>query len=262
MITNPVIENLLNRKSIRKYTDDVPSDEVIHSVVRAGQQAPFAHQMCSVLLSRQRQKHPFKAPLLFTICVDAHRMELVMARRNWKMATCDLSLLFFGIQDAVLMAENMVVAAESLGMGSVFIGQTPYQAGKIIKRYKLPQRVFPLVELCMGYPAETPPPRPRYPLEFTLFEDKYPEFDEETIRQAMAVMDEGYMGQGYYRKSRFKIPLENDRQETYTYDTYGWTEHISRKLGQWLTDPREILEALEKCGFQVGAGEKKEENGQ
>jgi len=251
MLTNPVIETLMKRKSVRKYTEEMPSDEVIHSVVRAGQQAAFSHQLCSVMLSRERRKHPFKAPLLFTFLVDSHRMELVMAQRGWKMATSDLSLLFFGIQDAVLMAQNMVTAADSLGLGSVFLGGTPYYAKKLITRYNLPPRVFPLVELAMGYPAEDEPPRPRYPLEFSLFEDTYPEFDDETVRRAMQVMDEGYMEQNYYRKSNLQIPLKKGREETYTFDTYGWTEHISRKLGQWLTDPRDLLEQLEACGFHV-----------
>ena len=75
------------------------------------------------------------------------------------MVTNDLSLLLFGIQDAALMAENMVIAAESLGLGSCFLGAAPYIAAEIIKEYKLPQRVFPLVQLAIGYPAENPPPR-------------------------------------------------------------------------------------------------------
>jgi len=247
--TNPVIESMLNRKSVRKYTDQKPTDEVITTVVRAGQQAPFASQLCSLLLTRK--KAPFRAPLWFTVCVDMHRMELIMAKRSWTAVANDLSMLFFGIQDAVLMAENMVIAAESLGMGSCFLGETPYRAERIQKQYKLPNRVFPLVELVMGYPAEQFPPRPRYPLEFTLFEDGYPEMTDAMIEQAMHVMDEGYLAQDYYRKQKAKIKLEVDRKETFTYEDYSWTEHISRKWGQWLRDPQELLDQLEKCGFVI-----------
>jgi nitroreductase len=57
VLTNPVIESMLNRKSVRKYTEQKPTDEVIETVVRAGQQAPFAAQLCSLLLTRK------KAPL-------------------------------------------------------------------------------------------------------------------------------------------------------------------------------------------------------
>lgn len=251
MINNPVIETMLNRKSIRQYKDESPSDEIIASIVRAGQQAPFASQLCSLLLSRNKEKNPFGAPLLFTICVDFHRMELVMARRNWQLVTNDLSLLLFGIQDASLMAENMVIAAESLGLGSCFLGGAPYRAEEIVKEYKLPQRVFPLVQLAMGYPAENPPPRPRYPMESVLFEDEYPEFSEEMIKKAMQEMDDGYLAQDYYRKANYMVPLEGDREETFTFDNYGWTEHISRKWGQWFASPQELLEQFAKCGFQV-----------
>ncbi len=249
MPTNPVIETMLNRKSLRKYKEDQPADDVLAAVVRAGQQAPFAMQLCSLLLSRNRKKNPFHAPLLFTVCVDSHRHELVMARRGWKIVMNDLSLLLFGIQDAALMAENMVIAAESLGMGSCFLGGWPYHAEQIIKQYKLPPRVFPLVGLTMGYPAEDRPPRPRYPLEFTLFEDRYPELGDEAVERAMAEMDQGYLAQDYYRKQKAMIPLEGEREETYTYDTYSWTEHISRKTGQWLASPQELLEPMARCGF-------------
>jgi FMN reductase (NADPH) len=251
MLANPVIDTMLNRKSIREYTDESPSDEVIATVVRAGQQAPFAYQLCSLLLSRNREKNPFHAPLQFTVCVDSHRFERIMARRNWHRAQNDLSLLFFGIQDAALMAENMVIAAESLGLGSCFLGGALYRAKAIIQEYKLPPRVFPLVGLTMGYPAENPPPRPRYPLEFSLFEDEYPELSDEMVQRAMEAMDKGYLAQDYYRQANYQIPLEGDREETFSFDNYSWTEHISRKVGQWMPSVRDLLGPLAECGFHV-----------
>ena len=248
---NPVLQTLLNHKSVRKYTAQKPTDEVIQTIVRAGQQAPFASQLYSLLLTRK--KAPYGAPLWFTVCVDLYRLERFMKIRGWEVVSNDLSLLLFGIQDAALMAENMVIAGESLGLGSCFLGNTPYQAERIQKKYHLPLRVFPLVELIMGYPAEEFPPRPRFPLEFTLFEDRYPDLSDAMVEQAMQVMDEGYLAQEYYRKQKARIRIENkERKETFTYDNYSWTEHISRKWGQWLTDPQELLEQFEKCGFNIG----------
>lgn len=257
MKSNQVIQTMLSHKSIRKYTEETPSDEIVETIVRAGQQAPFASQYYSLLLSRKKKRNPFHAPLLFTICVDSHKFELIMAKRNWKLVTNDLALLFFGIQDAALMAENMVVAARSLGIGSCFLGSAPFRADKIAEEYDLPKRVFPLVQLAMGYPAEDPPPRPRYPMEFTLFEGRYPELDEEMISKAMKQMDEGYLAQDYYRKMNAKIRLEGNRKETFTYDNYSWTEHICRKWGQWYPAPKELLEQLEKRGFHITEGRSK-----
>jgi FMN reductase (NADPH) len=251
MKDNPVIQTILDHRSIRKYADQKPSDEVVKTIVKAGQQAPFASQYYSVLLSRNRKRNPFKAPLLFTMCVDSNKFELIMARRGWKLVTNDLALLFFGIQDAACMAENMVVAARSLGLGSCFLGSAMFRAARIAEEYHLPTRVFPLVQLTMGYPAEEPPPRPRYPMEFTLFEDKYPELDAEAVSKAMKQMENGYLGQDYYRKAKYMIPLKGERKETFTYDNYNWTEHICRKWGQWYTEPKELLKQLEKCGFNL-----------
>ncbi len=174
-----------------------------------------------------------------------------MARRGWTTVANNLSLLIFGIQDAALMAENMVIAAESLGLGSCFLGNAFYRVKQIQKRYKLPKRVVPLVELVMGYPAEEFPTRPRYPLEFTPFEDQYPVLTDEMLDRAMKVMDEGYLAQGYYRKQRAKIRLEVDKAETFTYDDYSWTEHISRKWGQWMADADEVLDQLKECDLTI-----------
>ncbi len=251
MKRNVVIETLLDHKSIRKYTNKMPADDVIETVVRAGQQAPFASQYYSILLSRNSKQNPFNAPLLFTICVDSHKFELIMAERGWKLVTNDLSLLLFGIQDASLMAENMVVAGRSLGLGSCFLGSAPYIAEKIAEEYNLPQRVFPLVQLAMGYPDEDPPRRPRYPLDFTLFEDKYPKLDKKRVLKAMQQMDEGYISQGYYKRLKAKIRLKGDRKETFTYNDYSWTEHICRKWGQWYPKPEPLLRQFEKRGFHI-----------
>jgi nitroreductase len=251
MKKNSVIQTLLDHRSIRRYSREMPSDEVIEAVVRAGQQAPFAFQCYSVLLSRRVEQNPYKAPLLFTICLDPHKFELIMARRDWKLILNDLGFLVLGIQDAALMAENMVVAGRSLGLGSCFLGSAPYRAEEIAKEYSLPKRVFPLVQLVMGYPAEDPPARPRYPLEYTLFEDEYPALDQDLVSEAMRIMDEGYLAQGYYRNLKAKIRLEGDREETFSYDDYSWTEHICRKLGQWDPDPTELLEQFAKRGFLI-----------
>ncbi len=89
MLRNDVLDLIMNRGSIRSYTDEEPSDEVIEAIVRAGQQAPFAGQLGSLLLSRNRGENPFGAPLLFTVCVDVNRLELVMRKRGWERATSD-----------------------------------------------------------------------------------------------------------------------------------------------------------------------------
>ncbi len=256
MIHNQIIDTMMNRKSIRKYTDQMPTTEEIETLARVAQQAPFAGQMCSLLLKKGVKEIPFKAPLFFTICFDMHKMETIMAKRDWPTGSCDLSLLLFGLQDAVLMSENLVIAAESLGMGSCFIGSAPYRAKTIIKEFNLPKRVFPIVQLTVGFPAEDPPTRPRYPLDYFLFEDEYPEFTDEQVARAMKEMDDGYLAQDYYREADYMVPLEKDRKETFTFDDYSWTEHMGRKWGQWIPTPKKLLEGMIACGFDLNSSTK------
>lgn len=251
MIHNPVIDTLMQRKSVRKFTNQKPSEEMIETIVRAGQQAPFAMQLGDMILDRG-PKNMMDAPLQFTICYDVHRMGLIAQKRGWNIEIDDLQLLIFGVQDAAYMAQNMVIAAESLGLGSCYIGMTPFIAPGIKKKYNLPDRVFPVVGLVMGYPDEWEdqfPPRPRYPLEFSCFEGAYPNMDEEMVEKAMKVMDEGYLAQGYYEKQNAMIDPGKKKQETFTFQNYSWTEHISRKCALY-TDAH-LRTAYEKIGFKM-----------
>jgi nitroreductase len=251
MSHHTTIDAMLDHRSIRRYKKEMPDEETVRTIVRAGQQAPFAYQLCSVLLSRDAKKNMFNAPLLFTFCVDAHKFELIMKKRGWMTFMNDLTILLFGIEDASYMAQNMVVAARSLGLGSCFIGFPLTNPEGIAKKYKLPKRVYPIVQLAMGYPAEEPPTRPRYPMDFVLFENEYPKLEDKTITKAMKVMDDGYLAQGYYKKANVMIPLQGKRKEKYTFKNYSWTEHISRKLGLWHGELEKQLVALERRGFKI-----------
>jgi nitroreductase len=249
MDANPMMDVLMSRASAREYTDRMPSDETVETIVLAGQQAPFAAQLGSLLLRRDREKNPFHAPLLFTVCADVHRLELVLARRGWKRVTSDAAILLFAIQDAAYMAQNLVIAGEALGLGSCYLGAAPFVADRIAEEYGLPKRVFPVVQLAMGYPMTAPRPRPRYPLSFSLFEGRYPAFSDGEVDAAMAVMDEGYLAQDYYHDGA--IPLEDGRPDAFSRRSYSWTEHMGRKWGQWLRDPEDLLGPLQACGFDL-----------
>ena len=131
----------------------------------------------------------------------------------------------------------------------MFSGGVPYQAAKIKEQFDLPDKVFPLVGLVMGYPDENPPVRPRYQIEFTLFHDKY-SISNKTIKEAKNIMDKGYLEENYYEKLDAKIPVKN-KEETFDYDNYSWTEHISRKWGQWYSNKDSILKNLKECGFDI-----------
>ncbi|UCF09883.1 MAG: nitroreductase family protein [Candidatus Bipolaricaulota bacterium] len=254
MISNPVIDAMMNRKSIRRFTEEMPSDEIVETLVRAGQQAPFAAQLGSLVVSRDASRHPFHAPLLFTVLVDVCRLEAVIGAHGWSWVTSDAATLLFGLQDACYMTENVIIAAESLGLGSCLLGGTAFRAKAIAEEQGLPPRVFPFVRLAVGYPDEDPPPRPRYPRSASCYEGRYVALEGDALCAAMRVMDDGYLAQDYYRRLNARIPLEDGREDTVPDASYSWTEHMGRKWGQWLRDAEDLLGPLRACGFDLSGG--------
>ncbi|MFP3872308.1 MAG: nitroreductase family protein [Candidatus Natronoplasma sp.] len=254
---NNTLKTLLSHRSIRKYEDEKLEEEKIEEIVRAGRQAPFVSQMCSVIVEKEKENIPFGAPVLFTICVDIYKLEKVMEKRDRDIITNDLTMLLFGIQDAAYLAQNMVIAAESMGLGTCYLGAPVRTARNLKEKYDLPEKVFPLVQLVVGHPAEDPPVRARYPLDFVLFEDSYPDLTSEDVEDAMETMDEGFLEEDYYRKLDAMISLKGEEEDGFTYDDYSWTEHITRKWGQWYKDLESQIDILKACGFDV-CGEERE----
>ena len=113
------------------------------------------------------------------------------------------------------------------------------------------QQVHEFSDTLSGHATENPPPRPRYPMDYLLFEDEYPELTETQVKEAMQVMDEGYLAQDYYRTLKAKIKIKDEsRPDTFDYETYSWTEHICRKWGQDLFPPN-LQGQFERCGFYI-----------
>lgn len=234
---NSVIEALMHHRSIRKYTDKKVPDDLIETVVKAGQQAPFTGQMYSVIVCKDEEKKKEvaqyfnlvdKAPVFMLFCADFRRLEKFIAAKGRKNQMEEIALLMFGVQDVAYMAQNLVTAAESLGLGTCFLGGAIW-VEELADLFELPERVVPIVGMVLGWPAEDPPVRPRIPTKYVLHAETYHDLTDKDVEEALQVMDAGLIREGYYRKLQAKIPVEEEDSETY--DTYGWGEHVSRKYG-------------------------------
>jgi hypothetical protein len=64
-------------------------------------------------------------------------------------------------------------------------------------------------------------------------------------------MDRGFLAQDYYRKAKLMLPLAGGRRETFSFDTYSWTEHQSRKWGQWAKDLGQLVRIFNSRGFRL-----------
>ena len=106
--------------------------------------------------------------------------------------------LFLACCDTLIAAQNAVIAAESFGIGSCYIGDIMEQYETHKELFKLPQYVFPICLLCFGYPTQQQsdrPQSPRFDEKFILFENQYkqltsPEF-EEMFRERHKLMFNG-----------------------------------------------------------------------
>ncbi len=146
--------------------------------------------------------------------------------------------LVMSIMDASFMAENMTMATESLGLGSVFVGSA-FANDEVIKTLKLPRGVLPLTLLCVGYPKEQPPTRPRWSLSSVLHIDDYRDPTEHEMEAFFKHMDDKLRKERYYQKYGNRGP------------TYRYSNHIKRKaaLKPIRKDDGKIIQVAKKMGF-------------
>ena len=199
MNTDAVFAALMERATVRKFTDQDVSDEVIERIAKAGRQAPYATPMYSVLVTKDPEKkrvlHSLfgalgAAPVFFLICMDIHKMECLIGSQGRFEGVDDLNLLMWSIQDAAYVAQNMVTAADAMGLGSCYLGGAPWKVETLSELFRLPDRVFPLVGLVMGYPAEFPAPRPRISMNHVLHWEEYRSMTADDVEKTLRFMDE------------------------------------------------------------------------
>jgi FMN reductase (NADPH) len=191
--TNPTIDTILAHRSIRKYTPDPIPQEHIHTAMIAGQAAATssAVQPYCILHITDNDKRQQIADLagpqqkvrdcgsFFVICADLRKHMLITQRagNNYKTG---LEAFLVGAVDASLFAQNFTLALESLGYGTCYIGGIRNDLPKLNNILNLPQGVLPLYGLCAGTPDESPSHRPRLAPQAMLFENEYPD-DEQNL---------------------------------------------------------------------------------
>jgi FMN reductase (NADPH)/FMN reductase [NAD(P)H] len=211
---NETIRLIANRRSVRAFCERPVARETVDQLVASTLRAPTAggmmlyslieitDQAIKEQLAESCDHQPFigKAPLVFIFLADYQRwydymvacgVPALCARQGAVMRRPGEGDLLLACCDALIAAQTMVVAAESLGLGSCYIGD-------IMERYEfhrellhLPQYTFPIGMLCLGYPAETAAQRkltPRYDREFLCFQNQYQRQDTAALERMMAAM--------------------------------------------------------------------------
>jgi nitroreductase len=209
---NQIMDVLVKRRSIRAYQDkEIPAD-VKKEILQATLRAPTAGNMMlySILditdqaikdqLSVTCDNQPFiaRAPMVWIFLADYQRwydyflasgVPEICAEQNLVMHKPEEGDLFLACCDAVIAAQNAVVAAESFGIGSCYIGDIMEQYETHKEMLNLPQYAFPICMLVFGYPTQQQldrPYTPRFDEKFILFENQYRQLNKDEFTEMFA----------------------------------------------------------------------------
>lgn len=182
-----VLQLLNSHRSIRKYTEEPVTDEMVQAVVSAGFSAATSSNLqgSTVIRVRNEKTRSILAEIaggqtwvetagaFMVWCADLHRSAEACATDGGTFAPGMTEHFLIAAVDCALAAQNAVVAAESLGLGICYIGGIRNDTDAVAELLELPEQVFPLFGLCLGWPAQDPVRKPRLPLSVTLKEERY-----------------------------------------------------------------------------------------
>ena len=174
---NEVIKQLYDRKSVRVYEDRAVEPYVKQAILEAAIQAPTAGNMAlytilditdqtikdKLAVSCDHQPFIATAPMVLIFCADYRRWYDVFCDHVAEVRKPDLGDLFLAQADTLIAAQNAVVAAHSMGLGSCYIGDITENFEYHRELLNLPRYVVPAAMLCMGYPTAQQLVRPKPP---------------------------------------------------------------------------------------------------
>lgn len=187
---NEILQSLYSRKSVRAFEDREILPEDKEAILSAALQAPSAGNMTlyTILditdeklkktLSITCDNQPFiaKAPLVLVFCADYNRWYRLFKRHCDEVRNPSCGDLQLASVDAVVAAHNCVVAAQSLGIGSCYIGDITENFERHRELFDLPKHVVPVCMLVFGYPTKQQIQRQkpqRFSVEDIVFENTY-----------------------------------------------------------------------------------------
>ncbi|GBG96664.1 NADPH-dependent oxidoreductase [Lactococcus termiticola] len=202
-----VIDLMKKHTSVRNFTEEVIPDEVIKDLIEAGRAASnwknFQSYSIIVVKSKEQkeaiyehqpQKSIINSSHYLVFVGDLKRAETAVTMNGGDFQPAGVESLLISSIDAALAAENILVAAESLGYGGVMVGLIRDQSAEISDVMGLPDYTYPLFGIALGKPARLNEVKPRLPYETVVFPEKYVVQDEEVIKAYDKVQTD-YAGQ-------------------------------------------------------------------
>ena len=247
--SSPTIDLQLAHRSVRRFLDEPVTDEQLETVIAAAQAASQSSnlQVWSVVavrdegrkrrLSRSIGGHRYveEASVFLVWVADFRRAANIVETTGARLETIGyLENTLVAVVDSGIAAQNALLAAESLGLGGVFVGSIRNDPEAVIAELGLPEYTFPVFGLALGVPdpSEQAGLKPRLPQSAVLHHEVY----EETAWQQPAAEYEGDIA-AYYAG--------------YGQDDYSWVAKLTARISTvaGLHGREHIRESLEKQGF-------------
>ena len=224
--TSPTIDLMKRHRSIRAFTSQPIAEELLQEIITAGKSAPSSSfiQCTSVIritdmALREKlmefcsgQVHIKNCAEFLVFCMDFNRHAQIVPEAKLGFT----EQLITGIVDVALFSQNLSLAAESLGIGTVYIGAIRNKPKEVCELLNLPEQVFPLFAVCLGYPDQNPEIKPRLPNSILLHENQYVQINHPDMKKDLELYDEEL-------KEYFKTRTDNARVAS-------WSEGIAHKL--------------------------------
>ncbi|MGW4364138.1 NADPH-dependent oxidoreductase [Nocardia takedensis] len=247
---NQVLQVLHAHRSVRRYLPDPVSEDTLRLLISAAQSAPTSSnlQVWSVVAVRDperrarlaavagHQAHIEQAPLLLVWTADFARLRQLAGDHDAPLEGADyLEAGYVGFIDAALAAQNAVVAAESLGLGTVYVGALRNDPERVAAELGLPSSVFAVFGLVVGHPdpSEDARVKPRLPQPAVLHHETY-----DLTAQRAHVADYETTIAGFYAEQRL---------------AHSWRERVLDRLASAasLKGRHRLRESLRNQGFEL-----------
>lgn len=247
LLTNVILDQLLNHTSIRHFQAKPLTKEQVQTLIEAAQHAStstFSQQYSIVSVTDPDVKDQLaditghhwlvNSGHFFVMVADQYRNLQIAKAHNtdpYILHTTDKFLA--SVFDTAIATQNIMVAAESMGLGGTIMGSILNDSKRVIDLLDLPELTFPLLGLAIGYPADQPEIKPRLPQAEMHFDGSYKlptDFNAQLAEYDADVAN--------YYGSR----SSNDRIESFSH-------HIVAELGRSHEVRKELLATIKRQGF-------------
>jgi len=254
---NQLIEFLNSHVSCRKFTDQAISDDDELTIITTAQRSPTSSnlQAYSVIGAREQatkdklsalsgnQTHINRSSLFLVFCADLYRLSLLNKKRQYRFNGELAESFIIATVDCALAASRTLMAAQALGMGGVMVGAIRNNPNDICQLLALPELVYPVMGMSLGYPAAEPNQKPRLAPEAIYFKEKY---SADTLESEIAKYDAVINEVGYLSGREVEPELYPDFE-----GLYSWSEHTARRMASSVATVQRphMLSFLQSRGF-------------